>query len=80
MRSIPLSIPNTVRLVCPNSDQPESPLSETNGLEQISPHAFHPFNPETSLSDTDSEIWERICHINRKNAKPDYANCYLVVY
>jgi len=30
MRSIPLSIPNTVRPVCPNSDQPESSLSETN--------------------------------------------------
>ena len=66
MRSIPLSIPNTVRPVCPNSDQSESPLSETNCLEQISPNAFHPFNPETSLSDTDSEIEEWICHINRK--------------
>jgi len=30
MRSKPLSIPNTVGPVCPNSDQPESPLSETN--------------------------------------------------
>jgi len=28
MRSIPLT--NTIRPVCPNSDQPESPLSETN--------------------------------------------------
>jgi len=46
MRSIPLSIPNTVRPVCPNSDQPESLLYETNCSEQISPNAFHPFNPE----------------------------------
>jgi len=66
MRPIPLSIPNIVRPVCPNSDQPESLLSETNSLEEISPNAFHTFNPETSLSDTDLEIQERICHINRK--------------
>jgi len=33
------------------------------------------------LSITDSEIEEQVCHINRKkNAKPDYTNCYLVVY
>jgi len=34
-------------------------------LRTDSPNAFHPFDPETSLSDTDSEIQERICHINR---------------
>jgi len=56
MKSIPLSIPNTVRPVCLKSDQPESLLSETNCYEQISPNAFHPFNLETSLSDTDLEI------------------------
>ena len=33
-----------------------TPLSEINFKEQISPNAFHPFNLETSLSDTDSEI------------------------
>ena len=37
MRSIPL--PNTVRPVCPNSNQPQS---ETNCQEQISPNAFYP--------------------------------------
>jgi len=30
MRSIPLSIPNIVRPIYLNSDQPECPLSETN--------------------------------------------------
>jgi len=78
--NIPLSIPNTARPVCLNSDQPESPLSETNCSEQISPNAFYPLNLETSLSDTNSEIEQWICHINRKkNTKLDYANSYLIV-
>jgi len=56
-RSIPLA--NTIKPVCPNSDQPESPLSETNCYEQISPNAFHFFNLETLLSNTDSEFRNR---------------------
>jgi len=80
MKSTPQSIPNAVRPVCPNSNKPESLLFETNCKEQISANAFHPFNLEILLSDTDSEIEERMCYISRKkNAKPDYANCYLVV-
>jgi len=49
-----------------------------NCWERISPKVFHRFNPETSLSDSDTDILERIRQINRKQrAESDSTKCYL---